>query len=80
MSKIAQQTTSTGTNLVLGQMLYTIIIGIGSIIIARVLGLEQYGFYSMILGPLALLQLVRDWGVPYSVQQRISEGRGKVTG
>jgi O-antigen/teichoic acid export membrane protein len=66
-------------HLLWGLVVSTVISAVGTIFIARLLGEDQYGLYTVILTVPALISIFRDWGVNYAMirftAQYRAEGR-----
>jgi O-antigen/teichoic acid export membrane protein len=52
-----------GFNLLWGLVVSTVISSVGTIFIARLLGSDLYGLYTVVLAAPALIAIFRDWGV-----------------
>lgn len=66
-------------HLLWGLVVSTVISAVGTIFIARLLGSDQYGLYTVVLTVPALISIFRDWGVNYAMirftAQYRAEGR-----
>ena len=61
--EIGKISASGSFKLFVGTSISTIVMAIGTIILARVLTPDEYGLYSVALIPLSMIILFRDWGV-----------------
>jgi O-antigen/teichoic acid export membrane protein len=58
------KTSATGSfQLLIGVALSTIIMAVGAIILGRLLTVDEYGLYGIVLIPATLINLFRDWGI-----------------
>ncbi len=66
-------------HLLWGLVVSTVISAVGTIFIARLMGSDQYGLYTVVLTVPALLSIFRDWGINYAMirfaAQYRAEGR-----
>ena len=66
-------------NVLWGLVISTIISSVGTIFIARLLGSDLYGLYTVVLTVPALIQIFRDWGITFAMikftAQYRAEGR-----
>jgi len=65
--EIAEDSAKGGFSLFLGDVFSTIILAVGSILVARLLGPSGYGIYSLTLVVLMLLGSLIGLGVDYAV-------------
>jgi O-antigen/teichoic acid export membrane protein len=66
-----------GLNLFLGVSLSTVISALGVIIVADLLGGDQYGLYTVVLIPSTLFGLFRDWGINSAMIKYIAQYRSE---
>ena len=75
--RIGAETAREGYGLFLGNTISTIILAVGSIAIARLLGSENYGLYSLSLTIPSILVLFTSLGVDQSLIKYVSEYSSK---
>ena len=83
-SDIAKTSTRGSFHYLWGLVLSTVISAVGTIFIARLLGSDQYGLYTIVLAAPSLIVTFRDWGInsamikftaQYRAEERIAEIR-----
>jgi O-antigen/teichoic acid export membrane protein len=83
-SDIAKTSTKGSFHYLWGLVLSTVISAVGTIFIARLLGSDQYGLYTIVLAAPSLIVTFRDWGInsamikftaQYRAEERIAEIR-----
>ena len=83
-SDIAKISTKGSFHYLWGLILSTVISAVGTIFIARLLGSDQYGLYTIVLAAPSLIVTFRDWGInsamikftaQYRAEERIAEIR-----
>jgi O-antigen/teichoic acid export membrane protein len=83
-SDIAKTSTKGSFHFLWGLVLSTVISAVGTIFIARLLGSDQYGLYTIVLAAPSLIVTFRDWGInsamikftaQYRAEERIVEIR-----
>jgi len=83
-SDIAKTSTKGSFHYLWGLVLSTVISAVGTIFIARLLGSDQYGLYTIVLAAPSLIVTFRDWGMnsamikftaQYRAEERIAEIR-----
>src|SRR5665647_2684651 len=83
-SDIAKTSTRGSFHYLWGLVLSTVISAVGTIFIARLLGSDQYGLYTIVLAAPSLIVTFRDWGInsamikftaQYRAEDRIAEIR-----
>jgi O-antigen/teichoic acid export membrane protein len=83
-SDIAKTSTKGSFHYLWGLVLSTVISAVGTIFIARLLGSDQYGLYTIVLAAPSLIVTFRDWGInsamikftaQYRAEDRIAETR-----
>ena len=71
------KTSATGSfQLLIGVAVSTVIMAIGSIILGRFLTTDEYGLYGIVLIPVTLINLFRDWGINSAMTKYIASLRG----
>lgn len=60
-----------------GLVLSTVISSIGTIFIARLLGSDQYGLYTIVLTVPSLISIFRDWGINYAMVRFTAQYRAE---
>ena len=61
--------------LFVGVTVSTVIMAVGTIILARLLSPAEYGLYSVVLIPSLLINLFRDWGVNSAMTKYVAHAR-----
>ena len=61
--------------LLIGVAASTIIMAVGAIILGRLLTVDEYGLYSIVLIPATLINLFRDWGINSAMTKYIASLR-----
>jgi O-antigen/teichoic acid export membrane protein len=74
---IAKVTTRSGIHFLWGLVASTVISAVGSIFIARLLGSDLYGLYTVTLAAPALLAVFRDWGVTTAMIRSTAQSKAK---
>ncbi len=83
-SNIGRESTKGSFHYLWGLVLSTVISAVGTIFIARLLGSDQYGLYTIVLTAPTLIVTFRDWGMnsamvkftaQYRAEQRVAEIR-----
>lgn len=70
------KTSATGSfQLLIGVAVSTVIMAIGSIILGRFLTTDEYGLYGIVLIPVTLINLFRDWGINSAMTKYIASLR-----
>jgi O-antigen/teichoic acid export membrane protein len=70
------KTSATGSfQLLIGVAVSTIIMAVGAIILGRLLTPAEYGLYGIVLIPLAMINLFRDWGINSAMTKYIASLR-----
>lgn len=72
---IAKVTTKSGFHLFWGLIVSTVISSIGSIFIARLLGADLYGLYTIVLAAPAFISVFRNWSVSMAVTRCTAQCR-----
>ena len=84
---IAKVSTKGSFHALWGLATSTVILSVGTILVARLLGSDLYGLYTVVLTPTQLIALFVDWGITtaiihftakYRVEGRTEEIRGRV--
>lgn len=75
--KAAQVTLKSGAILTIGRIISTLISFITMIFVIKFLGEEQFGLYGLVLIPINIIMLFRDWGVPPALTKYIAWLRTK---
>jgi stage V sporulation protein B len=67
------KTSATGSfQLLIGVALSTVIMAVGAIILGRLLTTADYGLYGIVLIPLTMINLFRDWGINSAMTKYIA--------
>jgi O-antigen/teichoic acid export membrane protein len=67
------KTSATGSfQLLIGVATSTIIMAVGTVILTRVLGKDNYGLYTLSLAPGLMINLFRDWGVNSAMTKHLA--------
>ena len=61
--------------LLIGVAASTIIMAVGTIILGRLLTTDEFGLYGMVLIPLTMINLFRDWGIDSAMTRCIASLR-----
>jgi stage V sporulation protein B len=70
------KTSATGSfQLLIGVALSTVIMAVGTIILGRLMGPDQYGLYGIVLIPMTMISLFRDWGMNSAMTKYIASLR-----
>jgi len=70
------KTSATGSfKLLIGVFTSTIIMAVGAIILGRLLTVEEYGLYGIVLIPSTMMNLFRDWGMNSAMTKYIATFR-----
>ncbi len=82
-SDIAKTSTRGSFHYLWGLVLSTVISAIGTIFIARLLGSDQYGLYTIVLAAPSLIVTFRDWGInsamiKFTAQYRAEERNAEI--
>ena len=77
VTDIAKVTAKGGVHLLWGLVASTVISAVGSIFIARLLGSDLYGLYTVTLAAPALLAVFRDWGVTSAMIRSTAQCRAE---
>jgi len=64
-----------GLKLFLGVSISTVIMAVGTVVLARLLSQDEYGMYSIALIPSLMINLFRDWGVNSAATRYIAQFR-----
>jgi O-antigen/teichoic acid export membrane protein len=84
-TEMARVSAKGGFHLLWGLVVSTLISAVGTIIIARLLGAENYGLYAVALSAPGLISTFRDWGINsamirYSAQYNSQNNTAKIRG
>src|SRR3989304_1382407 len=83
-SDIGRQSTKGSFHYLWGLVISPVISAVGTIFIARLLGSDQYGLYTIVLTAPSLIVTFRDWGInsamikftaQYRAEERVAEIR-----
>jgi len=70
------KTSATGSfQLLMGVALSTVIMAIGTIILGRLLTVDEFGLYAVVFIPLTTINLFRDWGINSAMTKYIASFR-----
>ena len=70
------KTSATGSfQLLIGVALSTIIMAVGAIILGRLLTVDEYGLYGIVVIPSTLINLFRDWGINSAITKYVASLR-----
>ncbi len=64
-------------NVLWGLVFSTIISSVGMVFIARLLGSDQYGLYTIVITVPTLIQIFRDWGVNFAIVRFTAQFRAE---
>jgi O-antigen/teichoic acid export membrane protein len=71
------KTSATGSfRLLIGVATSTIIMAVGAIILGRLMTVDEYGLYGIVLIPSTFMTLFRDWGISSAMTRYIANFRG----
>ncbi len=70
--KSAKITVRSGAFLTVGRIISTLISFTTMIFVIRLLGEEQYGLYGLVLVPISMIMLFRDWGIPPALTKYVA--------
>jgi O-antigen/teichoic acid export membrane protein len=72
------KTSATGSfQLLIGVATSTIIMAVGTIILTRLLGSNNYGLYTLTFAPSVMINLFRDWGVNSAITKQVASLRAE---
>jgi O-antigen/teichoic acid export membrane protein len=70
------KSSATGSfQLLIGVAASTIIMAIGTIVLTRLLGTDNYGLYAVVLIPATMIAFFRDWGINSAMTKEIAHLR-----
>ncbi len=71
------KSSATGSfQLLIGVAVSTIIMAVGTIILTRILGTENYGLYTIAMVPASMIAFFRDWGINSAMTKEIAYLKG----
>ncbi len=63
--------------LLIGVATSSIIMAVGTVILTRLLGIDNYGLYTLAMAPSVMINLFRDWGVNSAVTKHVASLRAE---
>ncbi len=75
--QMGKSSTTGSFHLLIGVVGSTVILAVGTLILAEFLTVDQLGLYGIVLIPATMIGFFRDWGVNYALTQQIASLRAK---